>query len=113
METTASVSPGELLQKAAESFSVDLREAQGFVAGFGGKPINMMVPSAVWKKDVVSVAASAANGSVEMHGVLELARRNYLAAVGYKGDKAVPKDVVKASLVYMDMVARGASRAFD
>lgn len=112
IETTASVSPNELLQIAAANFSVDLREAQGFVAGFGGKPINMMVPSEVWKKDIVDVVNKVQRGTYELHGILEPVRRNYLAAAGYKGDKAVPKDVVRASLVYMDMVARGASRAF-
>jgi hypothetical protein len=111
--TEINVSPTEALQKAAINFSVDLNEAQKFVAGPGGKTVNMMVPSEVWKKDVVGVVNRARDGSVSMHGALEGVRRNYLAVAGYTGDKKVPKDVIKASLVYMDMVARGASRAFD
>ena len=109
----AKISPNETLQVAATNFGVDLREAQKFVAGPGGEPINMMVPSSEWKKDVIEVANRTAGGTTSMHDVLEGVRRNYLKVTGYTGDKKVPKDVVKASLVYMDMVARGASRAFD
>lgn len=111
--TEVSVGPNEALQKAAINFSVDLNEAQKFVAGPGGKPINMMVPSAQWKKDLIGVINRASGGTVSLHGALEGVRRNYLEAAGYDGREKVPKDVVKASLVYMDMVARGASRAFD
>jgi hypothetical protein len=101
------------LQKAAINFSVDLNEAQKFVAGPGGKPINMMVPSDQWKKDLFMVVNRARDGAVSLQGALEGVRRHYLEVAGYDGRVKVPKDVVKASLVYMDMVARGASRAFD
>lgn len=111
--TEISFGPTEAIQKAVINFSVDLNEAQKFIAGPKGKPINMMVPSDQWKKDLVMVVNRARDGAVSLHGALEGVRRNYLTTAGYDGSAKVPKDVVKASLVYMDMVARGASRAFD